>query len=136
MPIPSEPQAELDLAYTKAESATGPSATGRASWLWPGDAVGEGCKTFVELLGAGDTGLCKDGYPVQVNSQTPGGPAHDSDEPVKGSVMRTSSSADRTVAKVGWSTDGDVEEREPDRTAAATPARRACPSSRCRCPAT
>jgi hypothetical protein len=113
VPIPSEPQAEIDLAYTKAESATGPSATGRASWLWPGDAVGEGCKTFVELLGAGDTGLCKDGYPVQVNSQTPGGPATDSDEPVKGSVMRTSSSADRTVAKVGWSTDGDVEEREP-----------------------
>jgi hypothetical protein len=114
VPIPSEPQAELDLAYTRAESATGPSATGRASWLWPGDAVGEGCKTFVELLGAGDTGLCSDGYPVQVNSQTPGGPATDSDEPVKGSVMRTSSSADRTVAKVGWSTDGDVGEREPD----------------------
>lgn len=114
VPIPSEPQAELDLAYTRAESATGPSATGRASWLWPGDAVGEGCKTFVEMLGAGDTGLCSDGYPVQVNSQTPEGPAHDSDEPVKGSVMRTSSSADRTVAKVGWSTDGDVDERKPD----------------------
>jgi hypothetical protein len=122
VPIPSEPQAELDLAYTKAESATGPSATGRASWLWPGDAVGEGCKTFVELLGAGDTGLCSDGYPVQVNSQTPGGPATASDEPVKGSVMRTSSSADRTVAKVGWSTDGDVDEREPGKDAGEAPA--------------
>ena len=113
VPIPSDPQAELDLAYTRAESATGPSATGRASWLWPGDAIGEGCKTFVELLGAGDTGLCSDGYPVQVNSQTPGGPPEDADEPMPGSVMRTSSSADRTIAKVGWSTDGDVSEPAP-----------------------
>jgi hypothetical protein len=29
--------------------------------------------------------------------------------------MRTSSSPDRTVAKVGWSTDGNVDEREPDK---------------------
>lgn len=113
VPIPSDPQAELDLAYTRAESATGPSATGRASWLWPGDAIGEGCKTFVELLGAGDTGLCSDGYPVQVNSQTPGGPPEAADEPMPGSVMRTSSSADRTIAKVGWSPDGDVSEPAP-----------------------
>ena len=113
LPIPSEPQAELDFAYTKAESATGPSAVGRASWVWPGDAVGEGCKTFVELIGLGATGLCADGYPVQVNSQTPGGPEHADDEPFPGAVMRTSSSADRTIAKVGFATDGDVEEREP-----------------------
>ncbi len=111
VPVPSDPQAELDIAYTKAVSATGPSATGRASWLWPGDAVGEGCKTFVELLGAGATGLCKDGYPVQVNARTPGDPSHAEDEPFPGSSMRASSSADRTVAKVGWSTDGDVEEK-------------------------
>jgi hypothetical protein len=121
VPIPSDPQAELDLAYTRAESATGPSATGRASWLWPGDAIGEGCKTFVELLGAGGTGLCSDGYPVQVNSQTPGGPPEDADEPMPGSVMRTSSSADRTIAKVGWSTDGDVSEPVPTEGGGAPP---------------
>lgn len=115
IPIPSEPQAEVSFAYTKAESATGPSATGRASWLWPGDAVGEGCKTFVEQLKLGFTGLCKDGYPAQVNSQTPGGPEHQADEQFPGSVMRTSSSPDRTVAKAGWSPDGDVEEREPEK---------------------
>ena len=112
VPVPSDPQAELDIAYTEAVSATGPSATGRASWLWPGDAVGEGCKTFVELLGAGATGLCKDGYPVQVNARTPGDPGHAEDEPFPGSSMRASSSAERTVAKVGWSTDGDVEEKK------------------------
>ena len=115
VPIPSEPQGEVSFAYTKAESATGPSAVGRASWMWPGDAVGEGCKTFVEQLKLGFTGLCKDGYPVQVNSQTPGGPEHDSDEQLPGSVMRTSSSPDRTIAKAGWSPDGNVEEREPEK---------------------
>lgn len=114
LPIPSEPQAELDIAYTTVQSATGPSATGRASWLWPGDAVGEGCKTFVEQLQLEDTGLCADGYPVQVNSQTPGGPEHDTDEPMPGAVMRTSADAERTVAKVGWSPDGQVEQRRPD----------------------
>lgn len=114
LPIPSEPQAELNLAYTTVQSATGPSATGRASWLWPGDAVGEGCKTFVEQLKLGDTGLCADGYPVQVNSQTPGGPEHADDEPMPGAVMRTSADAERTVATVGWSPDGKVEQREPE----------------------
>jgi len=114
VPIPSDPQAELNIAYTTVQSATGPSATGRASWLWPGDAVGEGCKTFLEAFYLGETGLCDDGYPVMVNSQTPGGPEHDSDEPMPGAVMRTSTDAERSVAKVGWSPDGKVEQREPE----------------------
>jgi hypothetical protein len=114
VPIPSEPQAELDIAYTTVQSATGPSATGRASWLWPGDAVGEGCKTFLEAFHLGETGLCDDGYPVMVNSQTPGGPEHDHDEPMPGAVMRTSTDAERSIAKVGWSPDGKVEQREPE----------------------
>lgn len=114
VPIPSDPQAELNIAYTAVQSATGPSATGRASWLWPGDAVGEGCKTFLEAFQLGFTGVCDDGYPVMVNSQTPGGPAHDADEPMPGAVMRTSADASRTVAKVGWSPDGKVEQREPE----------------------
>lgn len=114
VPIPSDPQAELNIAYTTVQSATGPSATGRASWLWPGDAVGEGCKTFLEAFHLGETGLCDDGYPVMVNSQTPGGPEHDADEPVPGAVMRTSTDAERSVAKVGWSPDGKVEQREPE----------------------
>lgn len=114
VPIPSDPQAELNIAYTTVQSATGPSATGRASWLWPGDAVGEGCKTFLEAFHLGATGLCDDGYPVMVNSQTPGGPEHDVDEPMPGAVMRTSTDAKRSIAKVGWSPDGKVEQREPE----------------------
>ena len=114
VPIPSDPQAELNIAYTTVQSATGPSATGRASWLWPGDAVGEGCKTFLEAFKLGATGLCDDGYPVMVNSQTPGGPEHDADEPMPGAVMRTSTDAERSIARVGWSPDGKVEQREPE----------------------
>lgn len=112
VPVPAQPQLELEVAYAKVESASGPTGTGVASWLWPGDPVGQGCKTFVEQLGLGETGLCADGYPVQVNSQTPGGPEKDSDEPFPGSLMRTAADADQVSATVGWSTDGDVSERE------------------------
>ena len=56
MPIPASPQAELEFAYTKVEAASGPTGAGVASWLWPGDSVGEGCKTFIEQLKLEDTG--------------------------------------------------------------------------------
>lgn len=110
LPIPAEPQAEVELAYTKVESASGPTGKGVASWAWPGDPIGQGCKTFVEQLGLGDTGLCKEGYPIQVNSQTPGEPSKQSDEPVPGSLMRTSANAKDVRSTVGWSTDCDVAE--------------------------
>ncbi len=111
IPVPATPQAEASLAYTKVQAATGPNVHGRASWLWPGDPVGEGCKTFVEQLGLGGTGLCKDGYPVQVNSGAPDGDPKQADEPFPGTVMRTSASAKETVAKAGYSPDGDVSDR-------------------------
>jgi hypothetical protein len=112
IPIPAQPQAELELAYTKVDASSGPTGNGVASWLWPGDPIGQGCKTFVEQLGLGDTGLCKDGYPVQVNSQTPGEPSRQSDEPFPGSLMRTSSSPKEVSATVGWSPDCDVSGNE------------------------
>ncbi|HSE69517.1 MAG TPA: choice-of-anchor P family protein, partial [Nocardioidaceae bacterium] len=108
IPIPAEPQAEAEFAYTKVEAASGPTGDGLASWLWPGDPVGQGCKTFVETLGLGATGLCKDGYPVQVNSQTPGEPSSESDEKFPGSVMRTSAGPEEVSATAGWSPDCDV----------------------------
>lgn len=108
VPIPATPQAELDFAYTKVEAASGPTGSGVASWLWPGDPVGQGCKTFVEQLGLGQTGLCKDGYPVQVNSQTPGEPSEQRDEPFPGALMRTSSDAKGVRSTVGWASDCDV----------------------------
>lgn len=110
IPIPAQPQAEMDLAYTKVEAASGPTGTGLASWAWPGDPIGQGCKTFVEQLQLGQTGLCQEGYPVQVNSQTPGEPSRQSDEPFPGSLMRTSAGPDGVRAVVGWSNDCDVSE--------------------------
>jgi hypothetical protein len=107
IPIPAEPQVELSLAYTKTDAATGPTTDGRASWLWPGDSVGEGFKTFVEQLGLPKQ-LGQRGYPVQTNSQSPGGPQHQSDEPVPGGVEHTSSSGGGSVAMAGYSPDGDV----------------------------
>ncbi len=112
IPVPASPQAELSFAYTKTASSTGPSAHGRASWLWPGDPVGEGWKTFVEQLGL-PSQLGDGGYRVQVNSETPGGPESESQEPLPGTVMRTSSSPEMTVAKAGYSPDGDVSDQDP-----------------------
>src|ERR1700741_609252 len=50
IPIPANPQFEVEMAYTRVEADSG-SSLGRASWLWPGDPVGEGAKTFGEQLG-------------------------------------------------------------------------------------
>ena len=66
IPIPTAPQGELDLGYTKIK-ADSSSTKGRASFMWPGDAVGEGFKTFVEQLGL-PSELGQNGYPVQVLS--------------------------------------------------------------------
>src|SRR4051794_12123546 len=109
IPIPSEPQAELDIAYTKAIATSGPSGKGRASWLWPGDPVGGGFKTSAGQLPPPPQ-LGERGYPVQVNSEYPSDSESTSDEPVPGMVMRTSADAATTVAKAGFSTTGDLED--------------------------
>ena len=75
IPIPATPQVEVELGYTKVEADTG-SSRGRASFLWPGDAVGEGFKTIVENLGLPPElsgPIAAQGYPVQVNSGYPSG---------------------------------------------------------------
>ncbi len=111
IPIPASPQAELEFAYTKVEAASGPTGKGVASWLWPGDPVGQGFKTFGDLLHLPPE-VTKDGYPIQVNSETPGEPSEDSDEPFPGSLMRTSASADGVRSTVGWSSDQDVSDKD------------------------
>ena len=107
IPIPAQPQAELNLGYSvvKADSST---SRGRASFMWPGDAVGEGFKTIVENLGfppeiSGP--LAERGYPVQVNSNHPAGPEREADEPFPGVVNRTRATESKTFAEVGYSTD-------------------------------
>jgi hypothetical protein len=112
IPIPADPQLEVELAYSKVEADSG-SSTGRASWLWPGDPVGEGLKTFVEQLGLPPQ-LGENGYPVQVNSSQPSGEPKQSDEPFPGTVMRTSSSEGTTLAQVGFSPDSKVRDGAED----------------------
>ncbi|WP_243059008.1 choice-of-anchor P family protein [Nocardioides sp. SR21] len=106
IPIPANPQLEVELGYTTVEADSG-SSLGRASWLWPGDPVGEGMKTFVEQLGLPPQ-LGENGYPVQVNSGQPSGEERQADEPFPGMVMRTSATATKTVAQAGFSPDGQV----------------------------
>jgi len=107
IPIPANPQLEVELAYTKVEADSG-SSLARASWLWPGDPVGEGMKTFVEQLGLPPQ-LGENGYPVQVNATQPSGEAEQVDEPFPGTVMRAKA-GETTIAQAGFSPDGQVQD--------------------------
>src|SRR6476661_3521062 len=98
IPLPTEPQGEVNLAYTHANGTSGPQGQGRASYLWPGSAVGDGFKTIADQLQLPPE-VGQAGYPFQVNSTYPGGDAKDKDEPFPGTVMRTSSDGEATVAK-------------------------------------
>lgn len=112
IPIPANPQFELEMGYTKVEADSG-SSLGRASWLWPGDPVGEGAKTFGEQLNLPPQ-LFENGYPVQVNSGQPSGEPQQADEPFPGTVMRTSASDTKTIAQAGFSPDGQVQDGGKD----------------------
>lgn len=108
IPIPSEPQAEVMLAYTRADTSSG-SGKSRATWIWPGDAIGEGLKTFVEQLGLPAI-LGAAGYPVQTNAEHPGGPDHETLEPIPGTLMmRSTADSDQVAGRVGFTTDQDVD---------------------------
>ena len=110
IPIPATPQFSLEFGYTKVV-ADSSSARGRASFLWPSDAVGEGAKTIVENLGLPPEisgPIAEQGYPVQVNSAHPSGPAGEADEPFPGTVMRTGATEKATYAQTGYSTTCDT----------------------------
>jgi len=116
IPIPASPQGELLLGYSRVEADTS-SSSGRASYVWPGDAVGEGFKTIVENLGFPEEvsgPIAAQGYPIQVNSTSPSGEDSQSDEPFPGMVMRTHAAPDRTTAQTGYSTDCQVEPAEDE----------------------
>lgn len=111
IPVPASPQAELNFGYAKV-LADSTSSRGRATYLWPGDAVGEGLKTIIEQLGLPpeiSTPLASQGYPFQVNSGYPSGEEAQSQEPLPGSVMRTKATQYKTFAKNGFSSDCDVQ---------------------------
>lgn len=119
IPIPATPQAELNFGYAvvKADSST---SRGKASYLWPGDAVGEGFKTIAEavLTPFGfppevTDPIYESGYPIQVNSAHPAGPPSEADEGFPGSIQRTSASAEKTTALSGYSTDCKLGQEQP-----------------------
>jgi hypothetical protein len=111
IPIPTEPQAELDLSYTQVAGGSGPSTTARSSALWPGAALGEGLKTFGEQLGLPGA-LTDGGYPVQANAGFPGDTTQQSQEFLPGMIGRVDAGDKRTVAKVSYTSsdvsDGDA----------------------------
>ncbi|MAS56922.1 choice-of-anchor P family protein [Nocardioides sp.] len=116
IPLPATPQAELSLGYS-AIVADSTSGRARASYLWPGDPVGEGFKTIVEQLGLPPElaePLAAQGYPVQVNAVFPGGPESESDEPFPGTIQRAEASENKVVASNGFSTDGNVKDEDED----------------------
>lgn len=112
IPIPSSPQAELALGYTKVAADSGTSK-GRSSYIWPGDPVGEGLPTFAQQLGLPEDAFA-DGYPVQVNSTYPSDLTEQTDEPLPGMVMRTSAGDKTASAEGGFSPDGGVSDPESD----------------------
>jgi hypothetical protein len=110
VPIPANPQFDASFGYTKVV-ADSSSSRGRASFLWPGDAVGEGAKTILENLDLPPeivAPIAEQGYPVQVNSGYPSGAAGEANEPIPGTVMRTGATEKATYAQTGYSTTCDT----------------------------
>ncbi|QIG44550.1 hypothetical protein G5V58_18755 [Nocardioides anomalus] len=106
IPLPTVPQGEVDLGYSKVK-ANSAGSSGRASFLWPGDAIGEGLKTFFEQLGLPSQPV-EDGYPVQVNSQYPSDTTTQQNTPAPGASMTTTSAKGEARSTVGFSTDCDA----------------------------
>lgn len=111
IPIPTEPQAEFDLSYTRVLGSSGPATTARASAMWPGPAVGEGFATFGAQLGIPES-ITGGGYPVQTNAGFPGDTTEQRQEYFPGMIGRVTAGDKRTVSKVAYTpsdvSDGDA----------------------------
>jgi uncharacterized membrane protein len=79
IPIPAEPQLELNLSYSRAGLSSGPSGRALSSLAWPGDAVGYGLPQLLQNPAAT--------YPVKVEATSPAGPKDGKQEPLPGTGM-------------------------------------------------
>ncbi|MCW2751648.1 MAG: hypothetical protein JWR83_2758 [Aeromicrobium sp.] len=95
IPIPADPEVDASIGYARSTTTTGPSARGLASYLWPGDAVGDGLGVLL-----GNEAL---DYPVKSSSNFPAtdtGPAQNAVQINDGNGMSTSADGETTQATV------------------------------------
>lgn len=107
IPIPADPELEFNFSYSTVAGQSGPTSTARSSAMWPGDPIGEGLKTIITAAGL-PAQLAANGYPVQVNAQSPGTPSTASQEFLPGMVGDVSASSTGAVARSGYSSSGNV----------------------------